>query len=197
MLAYSFHDVSCAVRIARNMDSLKIHFSSPSSVGLGLTGIVMVTVVPFPSVLFKEILPLCASTMRLQIGKPKPMPLALVVKSGTPSLSLLKVSSVMPVPVSLKTIFTLSFAALLVMVKVPVPGMASIALVIMLAKTLLMFSMSTLILGLPLVVSMIWILSGTSIIDKVCFSSDFGVVSVRSKRSLLEYSSKSFMILLE
>jgi len=45
------------MRIARKMDSLKIHFSSPVSTGLGLTGIVIVTLVPFPKELFKEILP--------------------------------------------------------------------------------------------------------------------------------------------
>jgi len=183
--------------IARKAASLKIHFSSPASAGLGLTGMVMVTVVPFPRMLFTEILPPWASSMRLQMGKPKPMPLALVVKSGNPSLSLLKFSFVMPAPVSLKAIFTLSFAALLVIVKVPVRGMASIALVIMLANTLRMLPVSALILGLPSVASTIWILFGTSIEDKAFFSSAFGVVSANSNLSLLEYSNRSFMILLE
>ena len=64
--------------------------------------------------------------MRLAMGKPKPIPLALVVKSGTQSL--LNVSGDIPIPVSLKTNFTLPFTALLVMVKVPVTGSASIEL---------------------------------------------------------------------
>jgi len=135
--------------------------------------------------------------MRLQMGKPKPMPLALVVKSGNPSLSLLSVSSVMPVPVSLKVIFTLFFTALLVMVKLPVSGIASIALAIMLMNTLCMFSASALILGLSLVASMIWILFGILIDTKVFFSSAFGVISMSFKLGLFEYSNRSFMILLE
>ena len=54
---FSVHGAPSTVGVADNQDSLKIHFSSPSSTGLGLTGIVIVTVVPFPSVLSTEILP--------------------------------------------------------------------------------------------------------------------------------------------
>jgi len=126
--------------------------------------------------------------MRLAMGKPKPIPLALVVKSGEPNLSLLKVSFVMPVPVSLKTICTLSPVALLVTVKVPVRGMASIALVIILTKTLRMFPTSALIFGLSLAASTILILSGTLMEAKAFFNSDFGVVSVSPMVSSPEYS---------
>lgn len=49
--------VSCDVGIVCNADLLKSIFSLYSSSSLGLTGIVMVTVVPFPRVLFTEILP--------------------------------------------------------------------------------------------------------------------------------------------
>ena len=48
----------------------------------GCMGSVMVNVLPLPTVLVTWILPPCASTNRLQIGRPKPIPFALVVKRG-------------------------------------------------------------------------------------------------------------------
>jgi hypothetical protein len=56
-LPFSFHRALCAEVIVDNMDSLKTHFSSPSFTGSGLTGIVTVTVVPFPAMLSIESFP--------------------------------------------------------------------------------------------------------------------------------------------
>ena len=46
------------------------------------TGRTMTKVVPSPGALSTKILPQCASTMRLQMDSPKPIPFALVVNKG-------------------------------------------------------------------------------------------------------------------
>ena len=117
--------------------------------GTGLIGTVIVNVDPLAMALLTEILPRCASTIRLQIGRPKPIPFAFVVKRGLQSLS--STHLVMPSPVSVKENSTLSSNFLLLIVSVPPFGIASTAFLIMLMKTLLIFSMSRLILGLSLV----------------------------------------------
>ena len=101
----------------------------------------VVIVVPFPSVLSIMIFPPCASTMRLQIGNPKPMPLALVVKSGFHIFSM--VSFFIPVPVSVKVNAVFSFVCWLLMVKVPPFGIASKAFLMMFTKTRFSFDEST------------------------------------------------------
>ena len=90
------------------------------------------TVVPPPGILWAEIFPPCASTVRLQMANPNPIPLALVVKRGVQSL--LRVPSVIPWPLSLKvnTIVSSVFSA--VMKSLPPLGMASSAFWTMLRK---------------------------------------------------------------
>ena len=107
-LNFSLHHAGrfCVAVIVDKMGSLKIH-SFASSRGWGSTGNVIVTAVPFPILLFTEMLPLWASAMRLQMGKPKPMPFALVVNNGMPPSSLRKVSFDIPIPVSLNAISSL------------------------------------------------------------------------------------------
>ena len=122
---------------------------------------VTVILVPFPTLLSKDSLPPCASAMRLQMGKPKPMPLALVVNNGTPRLSVCKVFSVIPVPVSLKVIFNVPLVSLLFIVKVPPSGMASTAFLIRLMKTRHICSVSAFTLGWSAVASTIFMFSGT------------------------------------
>ena len=82
-------------------------------------------VLPFPILLFTEMVPLCASTMRLHMDKPKPMPFALVVNSGVHSLAMVFFD--MPVPVSAIEICKLPFTVLLASVRAPPSGMASTA----------------------------------------------------------------------
>ncbi len=101
--------------------------------GVGFVGRVRVIVVPLFCVLVALIFPPCASTMRLQIGKPNPMPLALVVKSSVHMR--FNVSSDMPTPVSWKLISTSSSLGVLVMVRVPPFGIASNAFFMMFIKT--------------------------------------------------------------
>lgn len=70
-------------------------------------GNVKVNTVPFLRMLLTEILPPCASTIRLQIGRPKPVPFALVVLRGVQSSCI--DSSGIPIPVSEKLIKTCPF----------------------------------------------------------------------------------------
>ena len=76
---------------------------------INLSGIVMVKVVPFPTVLSTEMDPSWASTIRLQMARPNPIPLALVVKRGVHIFSL--ISSGIPSPVSVKVNSTLSLSS--------------------------------------------------------------------------------------
>ena len=65
-------------------------------------GKAIVKVVPLFTAVFTVMVPQCASTIRLHIAKPKPIPCALVVNSGVKSF--FKVSSGMPLPESAKAI---------------------------------------------------------------------------------------------
>ena len=78
--------------------------------------------------------PLLASTKRLQIARPSPIPWALVVKRGVNILD--KTSSDMPLPVSWKRNSMKSPVFLLDISISPPFGMASIAFFIRFMKTL-------------------------------------------------------------
>ena len=99
---------------------------------LGSVGIVMVNVEPFPTELSAETVPPCASTMRLQIVSPRPIPLALVVKKGDQNFVMTSLG--IPTPVSEKLTVTPSFAFVLFTVSVPPLGIASNAFSTILAK---------------------------------------------------------------
>jgi len=77
----------------------------------GIIGKESVKVAPFPFADVTVIVPPCASIMRLQMAKPKPIPCALVVTNGEKSLG--KRSSGIPVPVSAIEIFKLPDASTL------------------------------------------------------------------------------------
>ncbi len=111
---------------------------------------------PLPTALFTDKQPPWASAMRLHIGTPKPIPFAFVVNSGVPSLSATFLG--MPTPVSLKAISRMPFDSLLVIVSSPPSGMASMAFLIMLTKTLFICSESTFIFGSLWVESNTWML---------------------------------------
>jgi hypothetical protein len=64
-----------------------------------------VNVVPLFMAVVTVMVPPCDSMMRLHMAKPKPIPCALVVNSGEKIFG--KISSGIPVPVSVKVISTL------------------------------------------------------------------------------------------
>ena len=69
-----------------------------------ITGSLTTNVVPFPFSLVLSIVPLCASMMRWQMAKPRPVPLPFVVKNG--SKTRFRFSSGIPLPVSETHILT-------------------------------------------------------------------------------------------
>ena len=125
---------------ARQARGSSTHISSFVS-ALAFMGMNTVAVVPLPVVLSNDGEPPCASTKRLEIGKPKPMPLALVVKSGVQIL--FNVSFDIPLPVSEKVNLTLSLTFVLFIVNDSPSGIASTAFLIKLTKTRFIFSAST------------------------------------------------------
>jgi len=133
-------------------------FSIVNSI-LGLVGRVTVSVVPLPTVLSTVIFPPCASTMRLQVASPSPIPLAFVVVRGENAF--IRMSSGMPAPVSLKMISTFESFWVFWISMVPFSAMASMEFCIMLAKTFSIFWVSREISELSVVLSSMVMRSGT------------------------------------
>ncbi len=162
---------------------------------LGSNGSFTVKVEPRPISLSTVIFPPCPSTNRLQMGKPKPMPFAFVVNNGVQSFDIVFLSMPIPVSEKVKTTLWLDFTPFTV--SVPPFGIASIAFLTRLVKTLNNFLTSDLNLGASRVSSTIFTFLGTFRLERTSLMTAFGQVSVNSSLTSLEYSSKSLMILFE
>ena len=135
----------CFSSVDNGCSGMPTNISESSCLGFGSLGIAMVNVEPFPTTLSAEIVPPWASTMRLQIESPRPIPWGLVVKRGNQIFVM--TSFGIPAPVSEKLTATLSFTLVLFTVSTPPLGIASKAFSTILEKAVLIFSRSHFILG--------------------------------------------------
>ncbi len=107
----------------------------------------MVKVVPLSFSLWNVTSPFWASMKRFTTARPKPCPLAFVVKRGWKILCLFV--SGMPVPVSFMWMVAFWFSCVASMVILPVSGMACAALVMRFIRALLVMAGSIMIFGMP------------------------------------------------